>query len=333
MNNSRIFDAIVSRPAAVAAAGLVILFILGLAVARRPHRKAPDMTLYTNSAPVQTTRYERPTVPVVSFSPQPPPAPPAPLPPPPVKTNLPFVALHYHVQLPPDTNPPPLGLYAPAGRLIRCVLVNTVDSANIDTPIIALVTDDLWHDGRIVIPAGTEVHGKASIDRMRERIVASGSWTLVWQSGEELVVRGIALDREEGRSGTGWGITDGSAGLKGQICKSDSNAEIKMFLATFMSAVASGLQESRTTVFGSQISGTARNAALAGTSQVMNTYAQQVLEAIRRDGVYVRVAAGKQMYLYIIQTLDHSQARIGNLRVAASPPAAFSIQSPPPTKP
>lgn len=187
MNNSRIFDAIVSRPAAVAAAGLVILFILGLAVALRPHRKAPDMTLYTNSAPVQTTRYERPTVPVVSFSPQPPPAPPAPLPPPPVKTNSPLVALHYHVQLPPDTNPPPLGLYAPAGRLIRCVLVNTVDSANIDTPIIALVTDDLWHDGRIVIPAGTEVHGKASIDHSPrwddpQCAAACGNGRIDWKS-------------------------------------------------------------------------------------------------------------------------------------------------------
>ena len=39
--------------------------------------------------------------------------------------------------------------------------MNTVDSTNIDTPIIGLVIEDAWNDGRVIIPAGTEVHGLA----------------------------------------------------------------------------------------------------------------------------------------------------------------------------
>lgn len=151
--------------------------------------------LYTNSPPSLTTITERPGTPVITTLPKPPP-------PLVATTNKPFSGVHYHTSLPLETNAPELGLYAPAGRKLRCRLVNTVDSANIDTPIIALVTDDLWHDGRLIIPAGTEVHGKASVDRLRERIVASGAWTLVWQSGEELVVNGIALDREEYPAGS-----------------------------------------------------------------------------------------------------------------------------------
>ena len=122
--------------------------------------------------------------------------------------------------------------YAPYGRLIPCELIVTVDSSSIQTPIIALVTDDIYHDGRLIIPAGTEVHGTAQADRKRERIASNGGWTLVWRTGEELHLEGIALDREKDPNGEGWGITDGSAGLRGQVLKTDNMAEIKLFAAT-----------------------------------------------------------------------------------------------------
>ena len=187
MKISRLFQLIRTHPAVLVAAGLVLTLVLGLAAAWRPARPVAHALLYTNSPPGPSTIIERPAIPVVTALPKPPPLPPAPAPVV-IVTNPPFPGLHWHSPQPPDTNLPFLSLYAPAGRMLRCRLVNTVDSANIDTPIVALVTDDLWHDGKLVIPAGTEVHGKASVDRLRERIVASGAWTLVWQTGEELVV-------------------------------------------------------------------------------------------------------------------------------------------------
>jgi hypothetical protein len=51
--------------------------------------------------------------------------------------------------------------FLPYGRLLRCELVNTVDSTNIETPIIGLVIEDAWNGGRVIIPAGTEVHSLA----------------------------------------------------------------------------------------------------------------------------------------------------------------------------
>src|SRR5438552_991729 len=118
--------------------------------------------------------------------------------------------------------------FAPYGRLVPCELVITVDSSSIRTPIIGLVTEDIYHRGRLVIPARTEVHGTAQTDRTRERIASGTDWTLVWQSGEELSVRGIALDREKDENNQGWSITDGSAGLRGRVLKSDDMAEIKL---------------------------------------------------------------------------------------------------------
>lgn len=206
--------------------------------------------------------------------------------------------------------------YAPFGRLVPCELIVTVDSSSMQTPIVGLVTENIYFGGRLLIPAGTEIHGKAQTDRTRERIASSGGWTFVWQDGRELRVSGIALDREFDPDGTGWGITDGSAGLRGRVLKSDDLAEIKLFAASFLSGAASAFTENQQTIYGSQVLPTAKNAGLEGAQTVIQAYAQQIYDSIQRDGFYVRVAAGKQFYLYITQTLDVSDASIGGTRFA-----------------
>jgi hypothetical protein len=202
-------------------------------------------------------------------------------------------------------------VYAPFGRLIPCETVITVDSASIQTPIVGLITEDVYHAGKLVIPAGTEVHGTAQSDRHRERISSGGSWTLVWQTGEELHLKAIALDREFSGDQEGWGITDGSAGLRGRIIKTDDMAEIKLFAATFLSGAADALTQKQPTIFGPINSPSLNNAPFEGAQKVLSVYAQRIYEAIQRDGFYVRVASGKQFYLYVLQTIDRADAAIG----------------------
>jgi len=202
--------------------------------------------------------------------------------------------------------------YAPFGRLIPCETVITVDSASIQTPIVGLVTENVYHSGRLVIPAGTEVHGTAQTDRHRERISSGNSWTLVWQTGEELRLKALALDREFSGDQEGWGITDGSAGLRGRIIKSDDMADIKLFAATFLSGAAGALTEKQQTVFGPITSPTLNNAPFEGAQKVLSVYAQRIYEAVQKDGFYVRVPSGKQFYLYVLQTIDRGDAAIGD---------------------
>lgn len=213
--------------------------------------------------------------------------------------------------------------YAPYGRLIPCETVVTLESSKLDTPVIGLVTEDVWHDGRLIIPAGTEVHGRASLDRARERIAVSGRWVVVWRdasplNGTELVLSGIALDREKDEVSGEFGLRDGSAGLVGTLVKSDNWQEIKLFASTFLAGFASGLQELREqgTAFGgvAQIPvASGRNAALQGTTDVLNAYARQIQETIERDGFFVRVPAGKQFYLYVTETVDVARGTRGNV--------------------
>lgn len=207
-------------------------------------------------------------------------------------------------------------VYAPFGRLISCETVFTVDSASIRTPIVGLVTENIYHGGKLVIPAGTEVHGTAETDRQRERIASGNSWTLVWQTGEELQLNALALDREFSGDGTGWGITDGSAGLRGRILKSDDMAEIKLFAATFLSGAAGALTEKQQSVFGPITSPSLANAPFEGAEKVLSLYAQRIYDAIQKDGFYVRVPSGKQFYLYVLQTIDRAEATVGGSETA-----------------
>ena len=221
--------------------------------------------------------------------------------------------------------------YAPYGRLIPCETIITIDSAKIETPIIGFVTEDVYHDGKLIIPAGAEVHGKAQVDPSRERIASEDNWYIVWRTtdrlnGAELPLHGVALDMERDyRYGT-WALTDGSAGLRGDILKTDNWAEIKLFAATFISAAATGLQQTQQST--SPLTGatqqiplsTPQNAALQGSSAVLNQYAQQIADSIKRDGFYVRVQAGKQFYLYVMQTIDLEKARQGESTLSQEKP-------------
>lgn len=213
--------------------------------------------------------------------------------------------------------------YAPYGRLVPCELAITVESNSISTPIIGLVTEDVVHAGKVIIPAGAEVHGRASESRTRDRIAATGSWNFVWRTqdrlnGTELTLEGIALDRDYNFNTGEWGLRDGSAGLKGYLIESDSWNEIRLFAATFIGAAAQGFKDFDDVVTdtGSTVQiarSNASNAALDGVTAVLDEYARQIREAIERDGFYVRVPTGKQFYVYVTETIDAREASRGNI--------------------
>jgi hypothetical protein len=222
--------------------------------------------------------------------------------------------------------PPPPKRFMPFGTLLKCKLVNTVDSADIETPVIALLLEDVWQDGELVIPANTLVHGTARAGRIRDRINASGTWRFVWQDGRELAFSGIALDREYDQDVDGYGITDGSGGLKGRVMATDDFQELKMLAAAAMSGFAQGTQDRIVNGYGVTIPGSVTNGLWQGAGTVFQTYAQRTLQDIQQNGYYVRVAAGKEFYVYVLGMVDPDNAKIAG---ASVPPVAATTNSPP----
>jgi hypothetical protein len=228
----------------------------------------------------------------------------------------------------------PKGDYAPAFRLVKCQLVNTVDSSNITTPIIGLVTDDLWWNGKIIIRADSEIHGVANIDRVRERIASNGEFTFVLNepdgSGRELVLHGMVLDMEKDDNLDSYGITDGSAGLRGDVIRTANSDLIKLYAASLISGIAGAFSSGTNGVLGNRVytnnsslgmtalQGAVVNPAVGGTQSVLDRYAEQIGSSIERDGFFVRVPAGKQFYLYCTEAIDLSKAVVAadDVRVA-----------------
>jgi hypothetical protein len=54
-----------------------------------------------------------------------------------------------------------------------------------------------------------------------------------------------------------------------------------------------------------------QQAAAQGAQNAASLYAQQIADTVKREGVYIRVPAGTDFYLYVTQTLDPSKARVG----------------------
>ncbi len=221
--------------------------------------------------------------------------------------------------------------FIPFGTLLKCKLVNTVDSANLETPLIALLLEDVWQNGRLVIPANTLVHGTAAAGRLRDRVTAAGAWRFVWQNGRELRFSGVALDREYDHDTAGFGITDGSAGIKGRLLATDDFQELKLLAASALSGFARGTQDRTQTALGTTITGSVSNGLREGAGNVFDLYAQRTLRDLEENGYFVRVAAGKEFYVYVLSPVDPSTAAVAATN--AHPTSQQPTSSPPTTTP
>ena len=163
--------------------------------------------------------------------------------------------------------------------------------------------EDLWWNGKLIVPATAEVHGRAQFDRMRERVIATGNWSITFQDGRQIDLRAIAL-HEDLLPGGLVGEWEGSVGLKGRVLRASSHDEVKLFLASALSAVSGAMKQERPALLGAYNPASIRNAAASGASSVMDRYAQQVYEAIQKDGVYLHVPAGSRFYLYLDEAVS-----------------------------
>lgn len=218
--------------------------------------------------------------------------------------------------------------FIPFGTLLKCKLVNTVDSANLETPVIAVLLEDVWQNGRLVVPANTLVHGTARAGRLRDRVTATGTWRFVWQDGRELAFGGVALDREYEHDTDGFGVTDGSAGIRGRLLAADDLQELKMLAAAALSGFARGTQDRSQTALGTTITGSVSNGVREGTGEVFDLYAQRVLKDIEDNGTFVRVAAGKEFYVYVLQAVDPQKASVAGIKLR---PGGATNETPLPT--
>ena len=216
--------------------------------------------------------------------------------------------------------------YAPYGRLLNCKLVNTLESNVEGTPLIAMVIEDLWWvnskgERKLIIPAGTEVHGKMG-SCVRNRMMASGNFVLVWQltSGEvgmELQLNGRVLEKSNQAGNKNLAtITDMAAGIPGRVMNNNNLNEMLQYTMAFVQGLSAGYQTTRTFDNGSTIirenDGSTKNALASAFQQMSEVALENISDKINKESYYIRVAAGTEFYLYIEQVTNIEKAAIAD---------------------
>jgi Bacterial conjugation TrbI-like protein len=232
------------------------------------------------------------------------------------KANYEMVAFYKGAR--PVSSPTPVpdpDLFLPRGTLIPCGLVLTVDSSSRDTPVLGEVTQNVkaFGSGKVVIPAGTLVAAFATPNRVRDRIEVKGSWVLIFtKTGKEYEFRGVACDRIYDQVTGHYGLTDGTAGLHGQIFYTDRYAELKAFGAAALAGVSQSFQTVQGNYYGgNNLQHTPENAGLQGLSNVMELMVQKYMNANDGDETYVRVPASKEFYVFTTSLIEPGRASVG----------------------
>ena len=216
--------------------------------------------------------------------------------------------------------------YAPFGRLLDCKLINTLESNIEGTPLIAVVIKDLWWtnskgERKLIIPAGTEVHGKMG-SCVRNRMMSEGNFILVWQItssqvGIELQLQGRVLEKSnQAGDKTKATITDMAHGIPGRVMGNSNLNEMLQYTMAFARGLSEGFETTKTFDNGSTIvtesDGTTKNALAKAFESLSNVALENITDKISKESYYIRVPAGTEFYLYIEQVTDIEKAAIAD---------------------
>jgi hypothetical protein len=222
-----------------------------------------------------------------------------------------------------------LDKYLPYGQWIPCELAVTLQTSNSGTPIIGIVTENIYNAGKLIIPAGSYVHGTTAGMPMRDHIRTDEKWIIVWRTrdnnnGKELILKGVALENGSHWNGKNWDLLDGSAGIKGFTHDSRNISKLKDIAVGVVEGAGSGLQAAATlsalAPVGAATEGSTNllnvageglgGAISSGASRSASLMAKESLANVIESQYYVTAPAGTQFYLYVQQTVDFEDAQI-----------------------
>jgi hypothetical protein len=228
---------------------------------------------------------------------------------------------------PEPKRPVPPEIWLPRGTLIPCMLVNTVESSHINTPVIGTVLKNVFQNGNLIIPVHAMVTCWAQSGAVRDRIEVAGKWSIIYPDGKEFTLEGVACDREADPQNEHFGLEDGSAGLQGEIITSDHWANAKAFISLLITTATQTGTAIATSAL--QANHTTGVTAFPDTTPIMAKYLDQLLNGETGDGRFVRVRSSKEFYIFTASVVEPTKRSIGARRQAeedyhASPLAPIS---------
>jgi len=186
----------------------------------------------------------------------------------------------------------------PLGTMIPCRLITSINSGT-ESPIIAKVIKTVKHNGRVLIPYGSEIHGSVEKEHRQDRVNTKTHWGIVLPSGVAVKLVGVGLNRDYDGQKQRYGSQDGSIGIKGEIIRSHIKRNSKKVFAKGLASLSRFAQKRGRTVLGEEVLTTARNGGLEGVATVIDDYAGSLEKEANKNKPFVRVLAGTEFYIYV----------------------------------
>ncbi len=175
----------------------------------------------------------------------------------------------------------------PMGTTIAVVLENKVVSLDADTPVVALVGEDVSFEGVVSIPSESKVYGKARLNTETERLEVVFS-TVVFPDGRERSLSAFAFDK------------DMAYGLLGRYDSKEAQKTLASTAGQFVSGLASGLKEKSATPGGPPMEqGTLRNGILNAITASAMGYATKRAQDMSSMQPVLILPAGKQFFIFL----------------------------------
>ncbi|HJO93155.1 MAG TPA: TrbI/VirB10 family protein [Victivallales bacterium] len=218
--------------------------------------------------------------------------------------------------------------YLPHSTLIPCQLITTIQTSNGSSPILAVVTKNVYNDGKLIIRANTLASGFSKGMPLRDHVMTENNWVLIFRTtdqnnGKELKVKAIALENGTYVEGKHFDLLDGSIGIKGYVTDRRDMDELKELAAGLTSDLAGGLTNAAAITAGAMVGDpTGASSSLSSLGQSIGSSAtnasQQSAKIVAEKSLindlenkyYITCPAGTKFYLMLQSTLDFDDASI-----------------------
>ena len=181
----------------------------------------------------------------------------------------------------------------PHGTMIACALLHPVVATQHQTPLVAVVTADVFVSGEVLIPEGTVIHGSTG-SIIDDRLHPQKVWRFTQNDRSEALTASV-LHSEIDHSGS---FQFGTAGFPGKRLDNPNRHTGRIFAATAIAAASRSLKQTSNGLFGNPPSYSPTNAGIEASAAVADRHADQLLEETRKKQPRLAVPAGATFYLY-----------------------------------
>jgi hypothetical protein len=181
------------------------------------------------------------------------------------------------------------GRKIPAAMMAAAHLINTVLSNDTDSPVIAVIDEDIAWRNAVVIPSGTKVLGQGSLQVRTHRLRTRFN-SFVFPDGSQHRTSLMAF------------MPDNSPGLTGIFHTGVLQKNAGRALGTFVGGLADGMKERNETPFGYvQDRGGIKNGLLNGITETSLDQARETAGDIKQVDAVLEVPAGTQFLIFFEQ--------------------------------